>query len=659
MNHFAPFYPLISMMPATFRRAAFSLLFLTLIATWVNAQVPPLPTIPAGNFNITSYGAVGDGVTTNTTAIQNAINDASASGGGTVEIPAGTYLSGPLTLASSINLQLDGGAILRMLPYLSYPGTSPLIFAGSLTNLEITGSGIIDGQAQATGWWTNGLSTSQRPVLVSLSSCKLVLVQGITLENPPSMHIIVKGSDANITIQGITINTPSNSPNTDGIDLIGTNVLVKDCSISDGDDCIALGSTGGTSWYTMVTNCTFGFGHGMSIGGNTLAGVSNLTVVNCTFNKTQYGIRLKSDNASSSGGAGGITQNLLYYNLGMTNISEAPIVIYSYYNEKGTPIGITPGNAADQTIPVPVPPTTCIWRNIVFSNITATVGLSGTAGVLWGRTEMPMTNILLYNVNITASGPFDIYNANKVQFIDSQVNLSSGGRKFLLFNGGVTFSNTLPASETTNLTMGAYTTNSTLPLALYNASASTTNPDMFAASPITISGGRLIVSNNFTMPNANVFNFALGTNTSTVTVGGNLTFSNTAINVTNAAGFGTGTYTLFSYAGSEAGTYSLGSTPTNNFIYALTNTSGQIQFVVSTTGPSLTPVTLLYTNSGGQLKLSWPQDHTGWFVQIQTNSLNMGLSTNWTTVPASNGTNVFSLPVNPTNACVFLRLSYP
>jgi len=649
------------MIPVSAQLAGFCLLFLTLTTSWTLAQTPPLPSIPGNNFNITTFGAVGDGITTNTTAIQNAINAAHTGAGGTVEIPAGTFLSGPLTLASSINLQLDSGAILRMLPYQVYPGASPLITASSLTNLEITGSGTIDGQASFSTWWTNNpsLSTSQRPILVSFNNCKLVLIQNVTLENPPSMHIVFKGSDANITIQGITISTSGSSPNTDGIDLIGTNCLVQNCSISDGDDCIALGSTGGTSWYIMVTNCAFGTGHGMSIGSNTSGGVSNLVVANCTFNGTEYGLRLKSDNASGSGGEGGITQNLLYENLIMSNITEAPIVIYSYYNETGTPIGVKPSTAAAEAIPTPIPSTTCVWRNIIFSNITSTVGFPSTAGVLWGRTELPMTNIMFYNVNISAFGPFDVYNAQKVQFINSQITLPFGGQKFLLFNGGVTFSNTLPASETTNLTMGAYVTNSTLPLALYNTSVSTTNPDMFAASPITISGGTLTVSNNFTMPSTGVFNFVLGTNTSTVSVKGSLTFNNTTINVTNAAGFGAGTYPLFSYTGSEAGTYALGSTPTNNFIYALTNVSGQIQFVVSTTGPSLAPVTLLYTNSGGQLQLSWPQDHTGWFVQIQTNNLDKGLGTNWTTIPASNGTNVFSLPVNPTNGSVFLRLTYP
>ena len=73
------------------------------------ALSPALPVIPSGVFNILNYGAVGDGVTTNTAAIQATVSTASAAGGGTVEIPAGTFLSGPFTLANNINLQLDSG----------------------------------------------------------------------------------------------------------------------------------------------------------------------------------------------------------------------------------------------------------------------------------------------------------------------------------------------------------------------------------------------------------------------------------------------------------------------------------------------------------------------------------------------------------------------
>jgi hypothetical protein len=641
-------------------RALLCLLFLILPVSWIRAQNPILPNIPAFTTNILGASAVGDGSTDNTIPIQNAINGTSGVGGGTVEIPSGTFLCGPITLKNNISLQLDTGATLQMLPESTYPNTSPLITASSLTNLEITGTGTINGQATFADWWTNNpsLGTSQRPVLLSFSSVNRVLIQNITLKNPPSMHIIFKGADGNITIQGITINTSSSSPNTDGIDLIGTNVVVENCSISDGDDCIALGSTGGTSSGTLVTNCAFGFGHGMSIGGNTADGVSNLTVINCTFNGTEYGLRLKSDNATSSGGEGGLAQNLFYGNLTMTNISEGAIVIYSYYNEVGTPTGISPTNAQFETIPSSIPTTTCIWRNILFSNITASVGSSGVPGILWGRTEMPITNVTLVGVNITASKAFDVYNAYNVQFINSQVKLPSGRQAFSLFNSGVTFSNSLPASETTNLTMGAYSTNRILPLALYNASASTTNPDLFAASPITISGGTLTVSNDFILPPSDTFNFALGTNTSTVAVKGNLTFNNTTINVTNSAGFAAGTYTLFSYTGSKAGTFSLGNTPTNNFLYALSNATSQIQFVVTSSGPALTPVSLVYTNNNGQLKISWPLDHIGWSVQIQTNSLSTGLGTNWTTIPASTSTNIFTLPFNPTNGSVFLRLAY-
>src|SRR5215471_4424300 len=86
------------------------------------ALPPILPAIPPGTNNILNFGAVGDGVTTNTTAIQNAINNASAGGIGTVEVPAGTFLSGPLTFGNSLNLQLDSGATLLMLPFTNYPG---------------------------------------------------------------------------------------------------------------------------------------------------------------------------------------------------------------------------------------------------------------------------------------------------------------------------------------------------------------------------------------------------------------------------------------------------------------------------------------------------------------------------------------------------------
>lgn len=642
--------------PVSLRAVAISLLVLP--AQLIFAQTPTLPIIPtAYTNNITTYGAVGDGVTTNTTAIQNAINAASLAGGGTVEIPSGAFLSGPLNFSNSINLQLDSGAVLEMLPYGQYPGgTSPADFITTASgghDLEVSGTGTINGQATFSGWWGNDLSTSERPTLFFFNKCNRVLIENVTLENPPSMHIVFKSSTGNITIQGITINTSGSSPNTDGIDLIGTNCLVSGCSISDGDDCIALGSTGSTSSSTLVTNCTFGSGHGLSIGSNTSGGVSNLTVVNCTFNGTEYGLRLKSDNSTSSGGSGGLTQNLFYYNLGMTNIQEAPVVIYSYYNETGTPIGISPSTAAGETVD-PVIPTTCIWRNIIISNLTATVASGGIAGILWGRTELPITNVLLSHVNITAPGTFDVYNAYGVQFANSQITVPAGNNTFTVFNAGLTVTNGAPGSG--NVTLNGLT--STNLLALYNAPLSTIASDIFGADPITVDGGTLTVSNSYIPPTAESFNFAVGTNASTIAVGGNLAFSGDTINVTNASGFGPGLYTLFTYTGSQSGSYVLGSTP-GTYNYALTNTTGKIQLLVSSTGPSLTPANLLFQNNSGQIELSWPPDHIGWSLEIQTNQASVGLSTNWTIVAGSTTTNEIFLPITMTNGCVFLRLVYP
>src|SRR5208282_141593 len=109
----------------TFMKRGVAFILASLVfAGWVRAQAvnPTLPTIPAGNFNVTNFGAVGDGKTDNTTAITKAISAAVAAGGGTVEFPAATntYLSSSFTLYSSIKLQVDTGAELQMLPYGTY-----------------------------------------------------------------------------------------------------------------------------------------------------------------------------------------------------------------------------------------------------------------------------------------------------------------------------------------------------------------------------------------------------------------------------------------------------------------------------------------------------------------------------------------------------------
>ena len=213
------------------------------VVEWAGAGTPVLPSIPAYTTNVAQapYYALGDGTTDNTTALQVAINDVSARGGGTVEIPGpGVYLSGPLTMKSRINLQIDSGATLRMKPYGSWTGTSPLLTFSSLSNVELSGSGSIDGQGP--GWWPT--SAGSGLYMIYFNNCNTVLVQDVTVSNAPKQQIVFKGRCGNITIQDVTIRAPSShaaapSHNTDGIDLVGTNCVVRNSDISTGAGSLA------------------------------------------------------------------------------------------------------------------------------------------------------------------------------------------------------------------------------------------------------------------------------------------------------------------------------------------------------------------------------------------------------------------------------------
>jgi len=79
------------------------------------------------------------------------------------------------------------------------------------------------------------------------------------------------------------------------------------------------------------------------------------------------------------------------------------------------------------------------------------------------------------------------------------------------------------------------------------------------------------------------------------------------------------------------------------------------------TGPATNPtnITATVVGGGGTLQLEWPADHVGWTLQAQTNSINVGISTNWFTVPFSAGTNQVFTPIDPTKGSVFYRLVYP
>jgi hypothetical protein len=611
---------------------------------------PTLPDIPGNSFNVAEppFNAKGDGATDNTASISNAIAAISAVGGGTVEIPGpGNYLCGPLILQSRINLQVDTGATLKMLPYGTYPNLASWIAGTNLSDDEISGSGTIDGQGAA--WWAayianlpNGIP---RPDFIQFANCNRILVRDITLQNPPTFHLMLKNNDANITVSNITINTPGNSPNTDGFDLAATNILIENSSISDGDDNVEIG---GSQFCAdlLITNCAFGTGHGVSVGSITSGGVSNVVVVNCTFNNTDYGIRLKSDNKSSGGGAGGLVQNLSYSNLSMTNITYGAIVIYSYYEEFGTPIGITPTEASTQAVDA-VTPNTVLWTNITFTNITASVGSNGIAGIIWGRIEQPAEYIILDNVNITAPAGFDLYNIGGF-LINPQINPASGP-DFLIYNADTFF------GFATNLVSLDGIPGNLNEFDLLDIQAGMADSALLGANLIGLQDSLLFVTNNLVLAATNQISFILDTNAATINVSSNLTLNGTLLNFFAGPGFNPKTnYLIFTYNGTLSGTPTIGWLPVGFVGNLITNIPDEV-FLGSKPVPVFTnitfkPNTLMFSGTNGtpgsnyivmaSTNLLLPR--TNWTPQL-TQQFNAFGNFSFTLTPGTNGPHKFYL----------------
>jgi polygalacturonase len=391
---------------------------------------PAQPVIPGATFNLMDFGAVADGKTPNTDAIGRAVAAVSKAGGGTLVVPAGDYFTGPITLCSRLNLHLQAGA--RLLFSQNFDDYRiegnkyrPLVGAKDCEDLEISGAGAFDGQGNP--WWViesrvkaaaraKGLPDAEigRPRMIILDGCKRVRIEGVTLENSPMYHLCPTRCE-DVTIDGITIKAPWNSPNTDGIDpSVSRRVLITHCTVDTGDDCIAVkaGSMGtGPDEDILVTDCTFLHGHGCSIGSDTNAGVRNMTVQRCTFNGTEAGVRLKSRR-----GRGGLVENITYTDLTMENVGQA-IVISSYY------YGLPKPNEHDTAQPVAAD--TPIWRNIVIRNITATAG-TRDAGLIIGLPEMPARGISLENVSIQAPKGLRIAYADGVSLQNVSVSPSAG-----------------------------------------------------------------------------------------------------------------------------------------------------------------------------------------------------------------------------------------
>ena len=281
--------------------------------------------------NVKDFGAKGDGVILDTRPIQDAIDKASEKGGGTVDVPAGTYLIGTLILKNNIELHLQPGAVLLGSPdYKDYTeiihkfesrtnglyGKYFMIFAEGANNISITGTGIING---------NGLTNFQqvypmnlRPTTIRLVDCENVSIRDVHLLEAASMTLHLLGCRT-VNIDGIIIDNNVQF-NRDGLDIdCCRGVTLSNSHFSTGDDAVVMKSTSDVICQDItITNCVISSKAACAIkmGTESNGGFKNITVSNCTIKDLSIhtGIELMAVD-------GGMMQNILLENITMENVA--------------------------------------------------------------------------------------------------------------------------------------------------------------------------------------------------------------------------------------------------------------------------------------------------------------------------------------------------
>jgi polygalacturonase len=395
------------------------------------SQIVP-PKFPARDFNITAYGAIGDGKTDCTEAFRKAITACHEAGGGRVVVPAGTYLTGAIHLKSNVNLHVTQNAKIlfsqdtkKYLPvvFTRFEGVelmnySPFIYAYEQENIALTGSGAIDGNASNEAWWPwkgkkeygwkagepngdadvaklfqmaeDGVPVRERvfgeghyirPNFIQPYKCKNVLIDSVTLKRSPMWEIHPVLCE-NVTVSNVTVIT--HGPNNDGCNPESSkNVLIKNCYFDTGDDCIAIKSGRNAdgrrlnvpSENIVIQGCRMKDGHGgVVIGSEASGSVRNVFAEDCTMDSPnlERALRIKTNSRR-----GGVIENIFMRNVVVGEVSDAVIWADFFYGE---------GDAGTHLPTV---------RNIFVSNLTSKK--SAYALFLKAYERAPIVNLSIEN----------------------------------------------------------------------------------------------------------------------------------------------------------------------------------------------------------------------------------------------------------------------
>jgi polygalacturonase len=342
------------------------------------SSAPAKPQIPPAivSLNIRDFGAVGDGKTKDTVAIQQTIDRCNILGGGEVLIPEGNYFTGAIQLRSNVALRFAQGAVLLGSPdFADYPvtqvrwegkwipGHTALIYANGAHNISISGPGKIVGN-DALGGRPSVDKPLRHPALIEPIDCTNITFNGFSTEYHLMWSIHLTYCD-NIIIKNLHIR--STGGNGDGIDVDSCrHVTIDSCDIATGDDCISLKSGRGMEGYTLlrttedvrITNCTFADSifACIGIGSETSGGIRKVLIENCKFTAAKtFAVYIKS-----RVGRGAFVEDITVNNIEVSGMGGG----FLRFNLSGSGL-------QDQ-VPVPGDEGIPTVKNFSFSNIKVT-----------------------------------------------------------------------------------------------------------------------------------------------------------------------------------------------------------------------------------------------------------------------------------------------
>ncbi len=321
------------------------------------------------DFFISQYGAVADGETMNTAALQAAIDACHAAGGGRVVVSGGTYLTGSVTMRSNVNLYLAADGVLKGSPMCEdYPEhedvkhvntarlprwrNASMIFADECENISITGEGKIDcsgdhfvvpAAEDGSGWrYVRKYHLPTPPRAVFFTGCRNVRVTDMTIENLPAGWSFWMHDCDYVTFDRVKVIADVNYPNNDGIHINSSrNVTISNCSLTCGDDCIIVRANNASlaenkvCERVVVTNCNLtSYSAGIRIGWLNDGTIRNCAFSNIVMTDCTVGISVMlpyiapnpdDPNSADTGREATRIENLTFSNIIMDKVCSYPI----------------------------------------------------------------------------------------------------------------------------------------------------------------------------------------------------------------------------------------------------------------------------------------------------------------------------------------------